>query len=359
MAKKKKSKQLQLLKRVKLIERVNFTKHLATMLKAGIPIDEAIETLMDQSENPYLEEILRETLESIKNGQTLSESLSRHEKAFGNFYISLVKISEESGTLERNMEFLADQLNKAYILKKKIQGAMLYPSLIIIAAFIMGAFISVFILPQLTSFFDSFDVELPLTTKILLGISDFMGSYGIFFFGGIILIVIGLIMSMRLPGVKYLWHRVLLKLPVMGKITCLDQLAKFSRNLGVLLKSGVPISKSISVTTDTMSNLKFKEISKRLEKSIEEGKTIHETLEEESYPEIPSIFITMLSVGEKSGTMEDSLLYLGDFYEEEIDTFSNNLTTIIEPFLLIGIGLAVGFIALAIVTPIYELTSSF
>lgn len=351
--------QIQLIKKVKLVEQVNFTKHLATMLKAGIPIDEGIETLREQTNNPYFRKVLTEALEDIKNGQTLSESLKKHKNAFSSFYISLIKISEESGTLEENMEFLAEQLNKAYILKKKIQGAMLYPTLIIVAAFVMGGFISLFILPQLVDFFDSFEVELPITTKILLAIANFMKTNGIFFFGGIIVAGIGLKLSITIHAIKKLWHKILLKLPIAGKIVQLNQLAKLSRNLGVLLKSGVPISKALSVTKDTLSNLKFKKITETMEEAIEKGQNVHDTLRQEKFSEIPSIFITMVKVGEKSGTLEDSLLYLGDFYEEEIDSFSNNLTTIIEPILLLGIGLGVGFIALAIVTPIYELTSSF
>ncbi len=356
---KKESAQIQIIKRVKLVEKVNFTKHLATMLNAGIPIDEAIETLVTQATNPYFKKVLQESLESIRNGQTLSEALGKHKNAFSHFYLSLIEVSEESGTLRENMDFLAEQLNKAYILKKKIQGAMLYPSLIIAASFLMGGFISLFILPQLVDFFDSFDVDLPLTTRILLGIANLMETHGILIFGGIIALFIGLVLLIRIPSIKYVWHKILLKIPVAGKIVELGQLAKLSRNLGVLLTSGVPIASSLDVTSRTLSNLIFKEIISAVKDSIEGGKTIHETLKQKNFKEIPAIFITMVKVGEKSGTLEDSLLYLGNFYEEEIDTISDNLTTIIEPILLLGIGLGVGFIALAIITPIYELTSSF
>ncbi len=355
----KEKKEIQLIKRVKLVEIVNFTKHLSTMLRAGIPIDEGMETLVEQTSNPYFRHVLNTALEDIKNGQTLSESLEKHKNAFSHFYISLIRISEESGTLDENMNFLADQLNKAYVLKKKIQGAMLYPSLIIVAAVGMGGFISMFILPQLVEFFDSFEVELPLTTKILLFIANFMGQYGLFVFGGLFALIIGLSFAIKNPKIKLLWHKLLLKIPIVGKIIALDQLAKFSRNLGVLLRSGVPISKSLSVTADTLSNLKFRNIVKTIEDAVNSGSTIHEVLLNSEYKEIPAIFITMVKVGEKSGTLEESLLYLGDFYEAEIDDFSNNLTTVIEPFLLLSIGLAVGFIAIAIVTPIYELTGSF
>jgi len=352
-------KEIQILKRVKLVEKVNFTKHLSTMLKAGIPIDEGIATLVEQTNNPYFRHVLEEALEDINNGQTLSESLSKHKNAFSHFYISLIKVSEESGTLEENMAFLAEQLNKSYILKKKIQGAMLYPSLIIGASFIMSAFISFFILPQLVDFFESFEVELPLTTKILLFVANFMKDNAIFVFGGVMVAAILLRMSLTIRKVKETWHKILLKLPIIGKIVKLNQLAKLSRNLGVLLKSGVPISKALNVTANTLSNLTFRKITLELQEAIKGGQSMHETLRGKKFGEIPAIFTTMIKVGEKSGTLQESLLYLGDFYEEEIDTFSNNLTTIIEPILLLGIGLGVGFLALAIVTPIYELTSSF
>ncbi|HDQ88532.1 MAG TPA: type II secretion system F family protein [candidate division WWE3 bacterium] len=356
---KKEQKQIQLVKRVKLVEIVNFTKHLSTMLRAGIPIDEGMETLVEQTANPYFRHVLNQSLEDIQNGQTLSEALEKHKNAFSHFYISLIRISEESGTLEENMNFLAEQLNKAYALKKKIQGAMLYPSLIIVAAIGMGGFITVFILPQLVEFFEDFGVDLPLTTKILLGIAKFMETYGIFVFGGIFAFIIGLSFAVKNQKIKLLWHRILLKTPIVGKIIALDQLSKFSRNLGVLLRSGVPISKSLSVTANTLSNLRFRNILNTIEEAVNDGSTIHEILLKGGYKEIPAIFTTMIKVGEKSGTLEESLLYLGDFYEAEIDDFSNNLTTIIEPILLLSIGLSVGFIAVAIVSPIYELTGSF
>jgi type IV pilus assembly protein PilC len=329
------------------------------MLKAGIPIDEGINTLLEQTKNQYFRTVLEDALEGIRNGQTLAESLEKHKNAFNHFYISLIRISEESGTLEENTSFLADQLNKSYILKKKIQGAMLYPSLIVAAAITMGGFISFFILPQLVDFFDSFEVELPLTTKILLSIAGFMENHGVVFFGGNILALIGFSFAVKIPKIKMLWHKTLLKIPIAGKIIGLDQLAKFSRNLGVLLKSGVPISKALSVTANTLSNLRFREIATITEDGVTGGSNMYEILLKNKFKEVPAIFTTMVKVGEKSGTLESSLLYLGDFYEEEIDGFSSNLTTIIEPVLLLSIGLVVGFIAVAIVTPIYELTGSF
>jgi len=353
------STQIQIIKRVSLVEKVNFTKHLSTMLKAGIPLDEGIETLIEQATNPYFKKILTKALESIKNGQTLSEALGQHKNAFSHFYISLLKVSERSGTLEENMKFLAEQLNKSYILKKKIQSAMLYPTLIITASFVIGGFISLFILPQLVEFFDSFEVELPISTKILLAVANFMKNNGIIFFGGIILAIINLRAMIAIHTVKKIWHSVLLRTPVVGKIVKLSQLAKLSRNWGILLKSGVPISEALRVTSDTLSNLKFKDIVLYLEETIAGGENIHVTLKQKKFKEIPPIFVTMIKVGEKSGTLEESLLYLGDFYEDELDSFSNNITTLMEPILLLVVGLGVGFIALAIVTPIYELTGSF
>jgi len=207
--------------------------------------------------------------------------------------------------------------------------------------------------------FDSFEVELPITTKILLAAANFMKDSGVIFFGGILLALINLRAMISIHAVKKIWHKILLKLPIVGKIVRLGQLAKLSRNWGILLKSGVPISEALRVTSDTLSNLKFKDIALYLEETIADGENIHVTLKQKEFNEIPPIFITMIKVGEKSGTLEESLLYLGDYYEDELDSFSNNLTTLMEPLLLLVIGLVVGFIALAIVTPIYELTGSF
>lgn len=352
------SAQIEILSRVGFLDKLLFTKHLTTMIKAGIPIAEALKTLVDQTKSASFKKVLSAVLADVENGQSLAKSLGKHPKVFDQFYISLIEVGEESGTLEENLDFLAKQLAKDYNLRKKIQGAMLYPGLVFTATFIMGGFIALFILPKLVDFFSAFEIELPLATRILLFFANMMKNYGTFLFFGFLVLLSLSYLVIHLPKVKPKWHSLILKFPIFGDLLAYSQLARFSRNLGTLLKSGVPVTKSLEVTVNTLSNLKFKSDLGEVALSLSKGKNIGDALEKNKFSEFPPLVSKMISVGEKTGKIEETLLYLGDFYEDEIDNISKNLTTILEPVLLITIGLVVGFVALAIISPIYELTGS-
>lgn len=354
----KKSAQIQLFSRVTFLDKLLFTKHLSTMIKAGVPIADALSTLIEQTKSKAFKDTLKSVLSGIENGQSLASALKKQGRVFDQLYISLIEVSEESGTLEENLEFMSTQLGKQYSLRKKIQNAMLYPILIIVATFVMGGFISVFVLPKLLDFFEAFEVTLPLTTRILLFFANIMKSYGILIFGGIIALFVGVSLLIKTKAVRPLWHRFLLKIPVFGKMLAYGQLASFTRNFGVLLKSGVSVTKSIKVAAETLSNLKYRNDLIEIGRLLDKGKNISDAMANKKYNEFPPVVVKMIGVGETTGKLDETLLYLGDFYEEEIENISKNLTTILEPFLLITIGLVVGFVALAIITPIYELTGS-
>jgi type II secretory pathway component PulF len=349
-------KNISLFNSVSFRDKLFFTKHLSIMTRAGIPITEALYTLMSQTKSPYFKEILSHSIEEIKNGQSLAATFKKYPKIFDQFYISLLEVGEQSGTMEKNLSFLAKQLNKDFQLRQKIKGAMLYPGLVFGAASVMGGFIAFFILPQLVDFFDAFQIELPLTTRILLFFANTLKNHSPLLLGGIIG-GLGLILAiLRIPAVVPVWHRFLLKLPLFGKLIGYGQLSRFSRNLGILLQSGVPVTTSIQVTAKTLSNLKFKNDLVQVGQHLVKGKEIGNSLD--NYSEYPPLVSKMISVGEKTGHLDETLIYLSDFYEEEIDNISKNLTTVLEPIMLLFIGLIVGFVALAIISPIYELTSS-
>lgn len=358
MKKKSLSKDVQLIKKVKFQELLLFTKHMSVMIKAGISISEAVETLKNQAKSPYFKSILSKIQTDIENGQSLTTALKHHPKVFDQFYVSVVEISEESGTLEENLEFLANQLNKDYAVRKKIKGALLYPSIVILAMTVMGGFIIFFILPQLVEFFATFDTELPLPTKILLFIGNAAKNYGFFIVIGLVVWVLATRFLISLPAIKPKWHAFSLKLPIIGKLRLSDQLARFARNFGLLLKSGVPISTALETTANTLSNLKFRDDLIKINKQATRGEDMAAILTSGEYKEFPPIVIKMIEVGEKTGNLEESLLYLSDFFENEIDEASKNLTVVLEPILLLFIGIAVGFVALAIISPIYEITGS-
>lgn len=340
------------------LEKLLFTKHLSVMVRSGIPLLESIETLISQTKSPTFRGILEAVHSGVKNGQALALTLGRYPKVFDSFYLSMVRVGEESGTLEESLDFLARQLAKENALRNKVRGAMMYPMLLLSAVGIMGGFIALFVLPQLVKFFEAFNVALPVATRILLFVANLMKDYGVLIVGGTVVLAFGLIAVLNSPPVKPYWHIIQLKLPLFGPFFVSVNLANMARNLGVLLKTGVPVTRSLEVTAETLDNLKFKRDLLEVSQKLSRGKNISAAMSNPSYFEFPSIVSKMIGVGEKTGQLEETLLYLSEFYEDDIDNFTKNLTTVLEPFLLIGIGLVVGFVALAIISPIYELTGS-
>lgn len=340
------------------LDKLLFTKYLSEMLKSGIPVDEAISTAKDQSKNPYFKKILRQIEDSVRNGQSLHKSLARFPDAFSPLYTSLVKVGEESGNLEENLGYLATQIKKAYEFKKKVQGAMLYPGIILATTVIAGGGLAVFVLPQLVDLFKSLNTNLPLSTKILLFVAQTMKDYGILIMAAVIGIFVFGGMLLQTSYVKPKWHKLLLALPGLGPLLQNIQLTNLNRNLGLMLKSGITLVPALKTEYEATDNLVYKAYLKRLINAAETGKGMSEEMRMHRFTFLPMIMTKMVGIGEKTGKLDETLLYLGDFFEEEVDETTKNLSTIIEPVLLLVIGLGVGFIALAIISPIYELTGS-
>lgn len=347
----------QLFNKVNFVDKLLFTKHLAVMIQSGIPIGEAIDIIRQQSRNPALQELLTAILKDIDNGQTLEKALSKHPKVFDPFYISIIKIGEESGNLESNLKYLAEQLKKNYEFSKKVQGALMYPTIILVVTFIAGGAISLFVFPKLIELFSSLDVELPLATKILLFIANTMKNYGYAIFGGIILIALGFRLLLRVHSVRFQWHRFLFSFPGLGIFLQDVEIAFLCRNLGIMLRSGLPITVAFQAQYDATTNLVFKEYLKSLTASVEKGENVSEKLIGKKFHYMPPLVAKMIGVGEKTGKLDESFIYLGEFFSDEVDNYSKDLSTILEPIILIFIGLIVAFVALAVISPIYQLTS--
>jgi len=335
-----------------------FTKHFSTMIKAGITVPQALSSLSLQIKNKKFKKIIQSILADVENGESLYKALQKHKNIFGSFYISLIEISEKSGTLEENLDYLSGQLSKSFALKKKIQSAMLYPMLIIVATFIMGGFISIFVLPKLVDFFNSFEIELPLSTKILLSFANLMKNSGILIFVLIFVFYILFSLLIKTKFVKPIWQKFLFFIPFVNKMNIYGNLANMSRDLGILLKSGVNITDSLLVLSKSTNNEIYKKHYLKIYESIKKGEKISVVIDKFSEKIFPKIVSQMISAGEETGRLDETLLYLGNFYEDEIDDLSKNLSTLLEPILLLGIGLVVGFVALSIISPIYQLTGS-
>lgn len=328
------------------------------MIKSGITLSESIDAIAAQTPSNKFRGVLAKVSEDIKNGNSFPQSLKKHPKVFSQFYVTLSEVGEESGTLDESLRYLADQLAKEYALAKKIQGALLYPAIVLVAVGLVGVGMSIFVLPQLANLFESLNVELPITTRILLFFANTMKNYGVFVVLGLVASAILFQILIKLPKVKPKWDSFLLSSPIFGPLFQNKEMASLCRNLGVMLKSGLPITKALEVEGLGEENLVFKSYIERILKSVSKGKEMREELDQGNYSRFSPIAIKMIGVGEKTGKLDESFLYLGEFFEDEVDNTAKNLSVVLEPIILLVIGIIVGFVALAIISPIYELTGS-
>lgn len=340
------------------IDKLLFTKHLGVMIKAGIPLVEAMEILQSQTVNPAFRRMLGNILADVRNGQNLTKSLSKHSNVFDGLFQSLIEVGEESGSLEKSFEYLTIQLQKSYEFHRRVQSAMLYPMLIIVVALVMGAGVSMFVLPQMVNLFGSMNIELPVSTKILLGVANFMRDYGLIAVPSFIVAVILFSYLVRSRPIRPLWDRFILRLPVFGLFIRESETATICRNLGLMLKAGLPINKALTVIEQSTNNTVFQLYLKNISLAVNRGRGIGQELSSPQYVFFPLIVSRMIAVGEKTGRLSEMLTYLADFFEEEVDAMAKNFPVILEPILLTAIAAAVAFIALSIISPIYQFTSS-
>ncbi|MCD6550212.1 type II secretion system F family protein [bacterium] len=352
--KKRKKIRIPLFGKVSFVDKLLFTKHLGMMIKSGVPLREAVLEIRKGTRSRKFKAVLEGVIESLDNGESLARSLSRYPDVFDPLFVNLIKVGEESGTLEETFRYLAIQLEKTYSLSKKIKSAMLYPILILTATFTLIGVLALFIFPKLIPLFEGFNIELPLPTRILLWGVKTVQNYGIFV-AMIILFFLGfLVFISRLRPVKSFFHHLILKLPVVRKFSRDSNLAYLARTLGTLVKSGVPIIEALDITSKTLKNIVYQDYLRKSVLSIQRGKEIGLSLAKE--PKLfPSVFSRMISTGEKTGRLEEALFYLADFYESEIDDAAKNLSQVLEPVLLIMVGFLVGFVAVSIIMPIYKI----
>lgn len=343
---------------VSFSEKFFFTKNLAVMLKSGIPIAEVFDTLAEQAKSGAFKKILKQVKEDVSRGRSLEKVLSQYPKVFDQFYLSLIKVGEESGTLEESLIYLVDQMQKEKELRQKVQGAMLYPAIVLFATGTIGLVLAFFILPQIIGLFESLNVELPLTTKLLIFVARILRDWGLVIIPSAIVLFVLFTALLQTRLIKPRWHALLLRLPILGKLLQNISLATLARNLGIMLKSGLTITSALETSAQIERNLVYKKDLAKVAEEVRKGKSIEEILIENKFKEFPLFMVRMVGVGEKSGNLEENLGYLGDYFEEEVDTVTKNLATILEPVLLIFIGGVVAFVALSIISPIYQVTGS-
>lgn len=337
-------------------ERLLLTKYLSVLLKSGLAIDDAIDILLQQSKGS-LKIVLQKLHDTVRSGSTLASGLQNFPQIFSNVFTSLIAAGESSGTLQKNLEHLADQMQKEHELRKKITGALMYPSIVLMMAITISVGIVVFVLPNITALFHSLNVKLPWTTEVLLWVADLFGKHG-FLLGVGSVITVGLLVFLRTVKVFHPFtHWIALHFPVVGKIVRNTNLTRITRLLGTLLQSGMPISEALTVTTSIMKNVHYRNLFNKLKVMLGQGRTIAQGLGREEYL-MPPIALRLIRVGEETGTLGDMLLYLSTFYEQEVDDATKNATTLLEPLMIVGIGVMVGVLAFSIIAPIYQVVGA-
>lgn len=343
--------------RVSSQEKVDFTKSLAIMLKSGITINSALGELSEQSSSVHFAKVIDRIRIDIENGTPLSDAFKKEESIFGGIFVSLIKAGEESGTLQGNLQFLADWITRSNDLRREVSAATLYPKLVFSAAILLGGGLAIFILPKLVPLFTSLDVELPIITKMLLALSLWVQEYWLYGLLGIGAVFSFTIYINRFYFVRKLFHSFYIKIPFIGKILKDYQKALITQLFATLLKSGLSLNESVGIVVRATTNIRYQESLEIIHKNIIKGTTLSESMK--SYDTLfPNMMVSIVLVGEGSGTLVKSFEYLSEFYEKEVTVQTKILPTIIEPILLVFIAVVVGFVALAIVMPIYELTGS-
>lgn len=339
-------------------EKLLFTRNLAIMLKSGIAISDALATLREQTGNGQMKRILSRVEKEVANGQALSVALKRYKRVFDAFYVNLVEIGEKSGNLENNLAYLAEGLKRDYEFRQKVTGASIYPMTIFVASLIVGGGISYFVLPKLIDIFEPLDVELPLTTKILLWIATLMRDHGLVILASVVLVIFGLWLLYLIKPIRFLWQKLVLYLPIFGNFSVNVQMTYLCRNLGIMLKSGLPIFEALSSLRDATGNLVFRSYVGSLAKSVEQGVSLSDAMIKRNMKRVPLMATKMVSVADKSGKLDETLLYLAGYFEEEVEHAAKVFSNVMEPAMLLIVGFIVAFIAFAIISPIYNFTGS-
>jgi len=344
-----------MLSRVKSDELTMMTRNIGSMLKAGLTISRALSVVERQSTNPRLKGVLKRIVERINQGDQFHETLKEFPKVFNDLYRAMVRAGEESGSLAESLQTLAVQMERSNTLMKKIKGAMIYPIIVMTVMVVIGILMMIYVMPQITGVFKGMQMDLPATTQFLILASDFMVNYTVIVLAGLIGGIIGFIYFLKTKIGKIVTSWIIPKLPIIGTLAKETNSARTARTLSSLLSSGVDVLQSIEITKEVLQNVYYKEILNNAALRVEKGTALSEVFIERTdlYPVLVG---EMIMVGEETGQIAGMLGELAIFYETEVERKTKDLSTIIEPLLMVVIGGSVGFLALALIAPIYSIS---
>ncbi|MCD6412830.1 MAG: type II secretion system F family protein [Elusimicrobia bacterium] len=334
---------------------VIFSRQLSVMINAGVPIVQAMSIIEEQIENPYFKKVVGSIREDIEGGTSIADALAKYPDCFDSLYINMARAGELGGILDVILQRLSAYLEAADQLKGKIKGAMVYPAVVVIIAFGVTLFLMVFVIPAFKTTFSSFGKNLPLPTAILISVSDFLKANFLFIIGGIIVVVVGALKFYKSEYGRKKIDPMMLKLPVLGNLLIKGATARFTRTFGTLVKSGVPILQAMETVAKTAGNWAVEEAVLNARESIREGEKIAEPIAAAGI--FPPMVNQMIKVGEETGNLDTMLEKIADFYDTEVDMAVKALTSMIEPLIIVFLGVVVGSIVIAMYLPIFSMGS--
>ena len=340
--------------KVALADLVIFTRQLATMIDAGLAMVQSLQALADQTSNKVMRDVIKDVCTRVESGDNFSEALKKHPKAFSRLYVSMVSAGEKGGLLAEILARLATYLENAARLRKKVKSALMYPTVVTVVAILITTFLLVKVVPVFGDIYSGFGAKLPTPTLVLINISNFVKHYLLWFIlagGGA---VYGWLAFIKTPGGRAFWDAKRIKLPIFGGIAHKICLARFTRTLASLIRSGVPILEVLQIVSQTVGNVVMERAINKAASDIERGENISTALSK--HPVFPSMVIRMITAGEQTGKIDDMLERISDFLDEEIENVLSGLTSMIEPILIVFLGVVVGGMVICMFLPIFKLS---
>lgn len=343
--------------RIHIKEQIIFLKRFSMMLRAQMPIVACLQMIANESGSNSLKVVSSNLASDVSAGQSLGTAILKYKKIFGFFCISIVSVGERSGTLPESLEYVAIELKKKHELRTQILSALVYPLIVVMATIAITVFLIVYIFPKIIPIFLSVKTTLPWSTKLLIVVSNFLTNYGWYVLIGVVLCALTITFLLRIPFFMYNFTTIILHLPLVGSMCRFYNLAQSTRTLGLLLQNDIPITSALDITAISTNNVVYQLALQNARSAVATGKKLSSELQKNIFL-FPPLLIQMVHAGENTGNMPTTLAYVSELYESDIRDRTKNLTIVVEPLLMLLMGLIVGFIAISIITPIYGITQN-
>jgi len=342
--------------RVPLKDKIIFTKQLSIMVRSGLSLVDALSSLKTESVNQTLTGVIDDLVAKVEGGTAFSEALAKHQAVFGDVYVNMVRSGEDSGKLDVVLDRLAIHLEKDYDLVRKIQGALYYPVFILVTMVVVIALVIVLVIPQLKAIFDDAGVSLPLITRGMIGLSFFLKDFGLYVLAVFVVLAVLIIKWQRTTAGKRFFDRWVLKVPILSMLLKKSYMARFTRTFAALVASGLPLLEVFRLSGKVIGNIHYEEEIVSMAKKVETGTAVSVVFKKSTM--FPSMIGQLATIGEKSGNMDEVFDSMADFFEKDVDNITTNLSALLEPILMVIIGICVGFVIMAVLQPIYGLVNA-